>query len=228
MPRPKKPEPDKDFVGRLAELKASVGSQAELAKRAGLAPTTLQNYFEGGEPTRPMLVSLAEAGGVSISWLAAGRGGSSPENLPEGYFTAPFFDLRSAGWRVYPFFDKPADFVIFKNSWLRQATNMDLQLWAFEAEETVAPDVKAGDLVLMSPRYGARSTPGRPPWPERVEPGALYVIAHEAHVVLRYLTRSRSGKSVIAKAPGWKDMEIEETALDFQLLGLVLWRGGTV
>ena len=32
-----------------------------------------------------MLLALADAGNVSVEWLAAGRGGKSPGGLPEGY-----------------------------------------------------------------------------------------------------------------------------------------------
>ncbi len=44
------------------------------ARRCGVGETTLRKYLEGAEPSTRRLVAIADAAGVNIAWLAAGRG----------------------------------------------------------------------------------------------------------------------------------------------------------
>ena len=60
----------------------------------GIAPSSLQNYFDHSEPTRPVLIALARAAHVSIAWLATGRGPKNADNLPEGYFGVAYYTQR--------------------------------------------------------------------------------------------------------------------------------------
>lgn len=69
------------FVARLEETAARAGGVAELAKKSGLSRRMIDRYRSGADPTRESLVSLARAGGVTVSWLAAGEGPRSLEDL---------------------------------------------------------------------------------------------------------------------------------------------------
>lgn len=61
------------FVKRLEECVEIAGSIAALAKSAGMVPNTIRRYLNKSEPTRPMLLALAEAASVSPEWLSFGR-----------------------------------------------------------------------------------------------------------------------------------------------------------
>lgn len=74
----RKPVPDEEFVARLKELAAECdprrATMAALAERVGLPARTVSDYARGVEPTRPALIKIASAMGVSLEWLVAGRG----------------------------------------------------------------------------------------------------------------------------------------------------------
>jgi transcriptional regulator with XRE-family HTH domain len=70
--------PDREFIARLEHARQRHGwSRAELVRRLRWRiqdEALLRAYEKGSEPTRPVLVELARATGVSIAWLAAGEG----------------------------------------------------------------------------------------------------------------------------------------------------------
>lgn len=59
------------FVERLRQV-IGEGSARSFAHRAGLKSSTLQAVLKGSNPTLPTLIAIAEAGGVSVEWLAVG------------------------------------------------------------------------------------------------------------------------------------------------------------
>jgi lambda repressor-like predicted transcriptional regulator len=95
------------LVARLEAISTDLGSRAALAKRAGIAPSSLQNYFHHSEPTRPVLIALARAAHVSITWLATGSRsqecGQSAGGLFRGRVLRP-----SPVWRSHTSAARPA------------------------------------------------------------------------------------------------------------------------
>ena len=70
-----------NFPDRLKEAigEASVRS---FARSAGLSETALRQYLSGkSEPTRPALVSIADAAEVSIQWLIVGEGNKEKQRF---------------------------------------------------------------------------------------------------------------------------------------------------
>jgi phage repressor protein C with HTH and peptisase S24 domain len=62
------------FPGRLREVVGQIGSIQKLADASGISSRTISDYLSGeSEPSRERLVALAEAGQVSVGWLATGR-----------------------------------------------------------------------------------------------------------------------------------------------------------
>jgi transcriptional regulator with XRE-family HTH domain len=62
------------FAERLA-LAVGGRSVREYARAIGLSESVVRQYLKGkSEPTRPALVAMARAGGVSLEWLASGSG----------------------------------------------------------------------------------------------------------------------------------------------------------
>jgi transcriptional regulator with XRE-family HTH domain len=230
MPRPRKLSPDPDFLSRLRELSAKLGSYSALAKRAGLSPTTLQNYFEGGEPTRPALIALAAAGDVSVQWLCLGRGPKTASLIPEDYYEIPFFDLRASGWRIYPLSGSPARFLLFRRDWL-DLPGVDIhQLESIEADEDLEPIV-AGDLLVVDRSKGWHPYPrlresGLESGALNLMEGAVYVVAREARVSLARLSWAVPGKSLLVTSPKIQAEEMPTEGLGYLILGTVVWHGG--
>ena len=62
------------FAARIRLLGERVGSANQLAKQAGISRRILGDYLSGkSDPSREKLLALADAGGVSVEWLATGR-----------------------------------------------------------------------------------------------------------------------------------------------------------
>lgn len=60
------------FRDRLQRCIDKAGSLYAFAKRSGLSANTIRRYLCDSEPTRPMLLKMAEAAGVTVAWLALG------------------------------------------------------------------------------------------------------------------------------------------------------------
>jgi hypothetical protein len=216
------------FVARLDEISAALGSRAALAKAAGIAPTSLQAYFQNSEPSRTVIVRLAHAGKVSVSWLASGHGPRGPDGLPEGYFGIPFVDFRAAGGRIYPLLGEPTDFRIFRNTDFERPAYSDLM--AVQMSEGFAPYISDSDTLVIDREDRPSIVSSRPIAlvPPLREDG-IYAVALEARVRLRQLRWDKVGESLVVLVPGSKskrEMVVTEKTLDFQQIGRVIWRGG--
>lgn len=88
---------------RLKEALRLAGGGAAVAKQIGMPIPTLNNYIAGRDMKASALIALAEACGVSLDWLATGRGRKTvtASSLPEwlGEFAQ--------------YLDKPAQFFRF-------------------------------------------------------------------------------------------------------------------
>jgi hypothetical protein len=219
------------FVARLEAISADLGSRAALAKRAGIAPSSLQNYIDGSEPTRLVLIALAHAAHVSIGWLATGRGPKRADNLPEGYFGVPYFDLCPYGDRIHPLLGHPSEFRIFSRSDFDESLLSSGNLQAMRTNEGLPPDISNGDsfVVDTTVHVGPVVGGGRFPGPHSaIDERAIYATAYQAHLRLRRLCWKEVGNTMIVLASGSKKAEltITEKSLDFQVIGRVVWRGG--
>lgn len=68
---------ESDIGSRIASLIPEGESQNAFARRCGIGETTLRKYLDGAQPSTDRLVAMADMAGVSIEWLAAGRGSRS-------------------------------------------------------------------------------------------------------------------------------------------------------
>ncbi|MGZ8219360.1 helix-turn-helix domain-containing protein [Methylomagnum sp.] len=65
---------DEGFVARMQRCAERVGSVNALARKADLSQSGIRRYFSGGEPTRKVLIAIANAADVDFLWLATGAG----------------------------------------------------------------------------------------------------------------------------------------------------------
>ena len=84
------------FTVRLQQLVNESGSKNAFAGLAGVTQRTVRLWMEGGEPGRDSLAAIAQATGVSLDWLIAGRGRKIYSEYPAGYIPMPFVDLRKS------------------------------------------------------------------------------------------------------------------------------------
>jgi hypothetical protein len=70
-------------VQRLREAIRQAGGQTAVSARSGIKMRSLSNYMTGlNDMKRQTVVTLADACGVTIEWLAAGRGPMRPSDSP--------------------------------------------------------------------------------------------------------------------------------------------------
>ena len=61
-----------EFLSRLRIAIGAAGNPHALAKKAGISYAGLRTYLRGSEPTRPVLLAIADAAGVNRAWLVNG------------------------------------------------------------------------------------------------------------------------------------------------------------
>ena len=91
------------FPDRVAEAARLAGGVVTLATRTGLTRQVIGKYMRGeSDPSRERLVALADAAGVSVEWLAAGRGpmrvGGTPSAQPTHGDPKERFKAWLDGW----------------------------------------------------------------------------------------------------------------------------------
>lgn len=230
-----------DRVKKLAEL---VGSAAELAKRSGLSRRTIGAYMSGEtDPKRGDLLKLAESGGVSLNWLAAGIGEmNGPDATTEGrlrshsaalaadmkhrveqpaagYVHIPLYDVRAgAGRGRVVESEQPVDALAFKEDWIRQelrASPGDLRLINVSGD-SMEPDLRAGDIILIDHTDTRASREG------------IYVIRMDGALLVKQLQRLPGGVvKVISRNQAYEAFTVAVAALEepngFAIIGRVVW-----
>lgn len=220
----------KSLRERIRALAAQQGGPTRLARAAGLAPSAVSQYLSekpgrASEPSIASLIKLADAAGVSIGWLSAGRPPRAANAmLPEGYVLVPFFDLRASDWRIHTFQHPPSGWSALRREWLDAAGADVAETVSVEAPEDAGLVITAGDSIAVDRSKGWR--PDRAAF--ELREGALYLVAPEARVALRQLSWQRRGEAIVARAPGLRSEIIRVQRQAFQILGLVVARCGTV
>lgn len=70
-----KSDPDPQFLERMEALCRHTGGPGLLAQKSRLSRRVIDKYRNGeSDPSRQRLIRMADAGGVSVEWLATGRG----------------------------------------------------------------------------------------------------------------------------------------------------------
>jgi hypothetical protein len=125
------------------------GSVLALAHAAGVSDSSVHLWLTGSEPSREKLVRLAEAGGVTVEWLAAGRGPMRADLLPEGWILV----RRLEGESEIDF--QGVDSLALKKDWISSlpgSPESDALLLIEAGGDAMAPYIESGDLVLINVR----------------------------------------------------------------------------
>jgi hypothetical protein len=239
MPRPPKPEADPAFLERLEECASRCGSRASLARRAGLTPGSIQNYFDGGEPSRRTLVDLAKAANVTVQWLAAGEGEKELGAPPMGYELISVIDLAATANHLRGILDQfgrsrgadPFGRLVMSGD-LRDLPGLpDTSPELYIVENSglkFEPEVRATDVFMFSVPHGfnvARPSDVRS-WIFLKEE-RTYLVAMGTELRLRKLHRHKDAVDVIGEN-GKQETTLSGRPHDFILFGPIVWRAGSL
>jgi phage repressor protein C with HTH and peptisase S24 domain len=197
------------------------GSVADLARAVGVSDNAIYKWVSGrGQPGMISLVNLAKAAGVSVEWLATGRGGPAKDN-PQGRSTEPEFTamprhhLRGNDGR--PAIQSPqiVDYLNFKSEWLQRILGADLKnlVLAEAVGDSMSPTLDEGDLALVDVRDN------------RFKSDGLYVLRDGGDLSIKRVQRQPDGALVLrSDNAAYKPVTVAPDSITF--LGRIIWIGG--
>jgi len=141
------PKGHEAFAERLRHVIRETGTILALSEKAGVSDSTIHLWLRDSEPSREKLVNLAEAAGVSVEWLATGRGEMRADRVPEGYVLVPRYEIGEG--RGF----EGSDYLALKTEWIAKLPGNPAPhaLHLFEASgDAMSPAIADGDLVLVN------------------------------------------------------------------------------
>ena len=215
---------DEEFRRRLRLIMQQFGSVADLARAVGVSDNAIYKWVSGrGQPSMMSLVNLSKAAGVSVEWLATGRGvptkpkGELHIAEPADGVLPPRPVLHRANGRPGLPNQQLVDYLSFQPEWLERALNVDLRNMALVEVigDSMSPTIDEGDLVLVDLREA------------RYRHDGIYVLRTGSDLAVKRLQRQPDGSLAIrSDNPAYESSVVrpEEVAV----MGRVVWMGGRV
>ncbi|MCA8194136.1 S24 family peptidase [Burkholderia vietnamiensis] len=233
-------EPESEFHARMRLiLDRWSGSEASFARAAKISQTGLNRIAQGGFPTLPVLVQIAETAGVSVDWLATGRGdgldtkASASSNALQAVDTLgnsvdvsefvfiPRYNVKAAAGHGQAVTDEaPTYTMAFRRYWIENylhANPTDLSVLSVrgDSQQGVLND---RDVILIDRSQTSGSA-------------GLYVLRIDGEIIVKTLQRLPGGILEVSSAnPAYKPFEVnmEKPPADFAIIGRVVWFGRQV
>jgi phage repressor protein C with HTH and peptisase S24 domain len=227
------------FVARLQLVVQQWPSADRLAKATGVSPSAFRKWLNGlAEPRRDRLVALAEAAGVTVSWLAQGEGaepdlhrlanrahssqsGDGPGTLnPAQFLVLPTRPEAAAAGSGEPPARVPTEFIGFRHDWLRNTFSREPGDLILEIAigESMEPGIRSGDLLLIDATDQTFRNFG------------IYVIAVRGERLVKRVQRKFDGSLIlISDNTVYQPEPIPaDLAKEVQVVGRVVWRAGQI
>lgn len=220
---------DDGFSERISYCIKLVGNANTLSKKTGISRSVVGDYETGkSDPSRSRLVDIANAAGVSVEWLATGKGSPSgdpliyaahhskkaSETFSEQIAFIPIIDIRaSAGGGAVVIDEKHGGFISFSKIWLENEGLMASQLFTLPTVgDSMEPFIKPGDFILCSRAEN------------HVKLGdGIYVIRYDDNVLVKRLQCMPGKVKISSDNPSYQSYEIVlNEATDFRILGKVM------
>lgn len=220
-------ELESSFIARMRFCAGNVGSVSALAKAAGISQSGIRRYFSGGEPSRPQLIALAKAAGVSVAWLATGDEPQPPSSsgdeeaarqcVSDDYAFVPLYDAQcSAGDGAWNEHCQVLTHLAFTRYSLRKQGLTPEHLSAIRVDgDSMEPVLEAGDTVLIDHTR------------THIEGEGIYIIRLDHHLYAKRLQRSFDGVSIISANKEYREISVPRDRLDeLEVIGRAVWAAG--
>jgi phage repressor protein C with HTH and peptisase S24 domain len=206
---------DDAFVSRLRTLVGRAGSAKALATTAGLSASGFHKYLAGAEPTRKVLIAIAQAAGVQLEWLLTGKGtmeAEPRESWPENHLTLlPLYGAEGDAAAA----DQPEKLVqlAFCKEWLAKHGFKPEHLATIRVRgDSMAPTFRSGDTLVVDRQQ------------TRVVDGQIYVIQDQQQLFIKRLQRGLGGRvTLLSDNDRYPTLEADVDALS--IAGTVVWHG---
>ena len=227
---------------RLQEAVLKGGGRKIVVQKSGIPNSTMTEYLKGKGWKLAPLAKIAEATGVTIDWLATGRGAKlapqpkADENALAGgeilldrsregnatlsdYAILPRYDVAaSAGAGTLVTSEQIVEFLAFKRDWLRENIRRPTdKLLLIEARgDSMAPTIRDRDLLVVDTTE------------VRVVDGAVHVLRMGDNLVVKRLEPRYDGALVIhSDNPRYGPVTVPANEMEtIQIVGQVIWQAG--
>lgn len=214
---------DEEFGTRLRLIMQQFGSVADLARAVGVSDNAIYKWVTGrGKPGMISLVNLARAAGVSVEWLATGKGEPLKTKLepravlPRSEFVQmPLHSLRGIDGKPSLVSSQIVDYLNFRTDWLKRTLNAEARdLALIEAVgDSMSPTIDEADLVLADLRE------------TRFKSDGIYVLRNGGDLSIKRIQREPDGKLAIrSDNPAYQPVTVAPESIS--LVGRVIWTGG--
>lgn len=214
---------------RIAAVADLYESRKQAALTADAALSSLQRWIAGdGMPAFDSVALLATAKGVSLDWIATGKGemfleGAKKEqavDVENVYSYVPLYDARcSAGHGSWSDGAQVLTQLAFTTYSLRKKGLDPSKLSAIRVDgDSMEGLLSDGDTVMID--HGRNSLEGE----------AVYVIRLDDHLYAKRLQRQFDGAiSIISQNKEYQAMTVPKERLDdLEIIGRVVWAGGWI
>ncbi|MGH8337924.1 MAG: helix-turn-helix domain-containing protein, partial [Gammaproteobacteria bacterium] len=216
------------------------GGISALARRVGLAPSTISQYLSdekgrASEPGVEALIKLARGARVSIEWLATGEGAKAAGSgkVPDGYDLIKFFDLQMSGNQLRGMMEMPHEPALGRlmaTDELVGHAEISGPCFLIGFCDSLAwePDIHPLDIMLIAQQAGHMINRPSPvdAW-DFIKEDRVYLVADGDQLKLRQLRYRADSVAVITH-----DRKVERTLTgaprDFILFGHIAWRSGVL
>jgi phage repressor protein C with HTH and peptisase S24 domain len=225
------------FGERLRLIVDHWPSAERVAHAIGISPSAFRKWLRGEtEPGRDRLIKLADATGVSLSWLAAGDGPApDPHELGEwtaardrakkpsaapsdSFILLPTRAFAAAAGSGDPWPGPATKFIGFRSDWMRHVLGLNHEEVLMETAmgDSMAPGIGDGDMLLVDIRE------------PKISDFGIYILeVRGEHLVKRVQRKFDGALILISDNPVYLPEEISAAlATEVKIVGRVVWRGG--
>lgn len=218
------------FVQRIGKVIERAGGPLALSRKTKLSRAVIDKYKTGvSDPSRIRLCALANAGRVSVEWLATGQGEKEigpigMADLPQQGFRSeadgvsllPMINVvASAGSGAVVLKEDHAGMIGFNTAWLSENGLNPRDLFTMPTVgESMEPTIMAGEYLLCS-KAEHHTRPG----------DGVYVIRLEGDILVKRLQRLPLNVIEVSSdnAQFYKPFKVQlNDGLDFVILGKVV------
>jgi len=220
-----------NFDGFSERLKIAIKGESSygFAKKCGFSESLIRKYLSGASaPGLEKAVIIAEAAGVSLDWLATGKGETGtgtqaakqkPDEVVgmEDYAFVPLYDAQcSAGAGAWNENCRVLTHISFTRYSLRKQGLTPEHLSAIRIDgDSMEPVLHSGDTVLID---HTRTT---------IEGEGIYILRLDGHLYAKRLQRNFDGVSVISANSAYDKVTVPRDRLhELEIVGRAVWAAG--
>lgn len=215
-------KPNTDLFSDRLKLAMDGESTNSFAKKCEMGESTLRGYLSGSIPSLDKACHIANVAGVSLVWLATGKGpmrpGDSELSVNESdYAYIPLYDAEcSAGHGSWNEGCRVLTQISFTKYSLRKQGLDPKALSAIRVDgDSMEGVISDGDAVLIDHSK------------QEIRGEGIYVLRLDGHLYAKRLQRQFDGVSIISENKAYDTIMLPNDRLDeLDIIGQVVWSGG--